>query len=203
MPLRATLENLRNQSSVASSGFNSQEIDSTVERLSACEMEMTALKERIEKLEGVVQEEDMQARRGKSVIMVGTKTFARMTEEQFAAILVEKECEYMRLLKQQKDELRRKMQEEMNTKLRDLSLEHKVALQERDHKMALQEKELQIKELELNKARMRQETSAASHHEDIGSETFVRQIRIHAPHSRPSLFGKFMDDTQCMYNIFA
>ena len=123
---------------------------------------MTALKERIEKLEGIIQEEDMQARRGKSIIMVGTKAFARMTEAQFAATLMEKEHEHKRLLKQQEDELHQKIEEEMNTKIRDL--EHKVVLQERDYKMALQEKELQIKELELNKARTRQETTAVHHH---------------------------------------
>ena len=45
--LRSTLESLRNHSAA-----NSQEINSTVERLSACEMEMTALKERIKKTRG-------------------------------------------------------------------------------------------------------------------------------------------------------
>ena len=187
--LRSNLDTLRSQSS----DVNSQEIDSTVERLSACEMEMTALKERIEKLEGVVQEEDMQARRGKSILMVGTKTFARMTEEQFAVILMEEKEEYKRLSKEREDELRQKMQEEMNTKIALMEkehyehkklmkqqedelrrkmqeemnrrdLEHKVALQERDHKMALQEKELRIKELELNKTKMRQETPEVYRH---------------------------------------
>ena len=148
--LRSTLESLRNHSAA-----NSQLIDSTVERLSVCEMEMAVLKERIEKLEGDVQEEDMQARRGKNIIMVGTKAFARMTEEKFAATLAEKEHEHKRLLKQQEDELRRRNKKEMNAKIRDMELEHK---------MALKEKELQIKELQLNKAKMRQETFAVHHH---------------------------------------
>ena len=135
-------------------------------------MEMAELKERTEKLEGVIQEEDMQVRRGKSVIMVGTK----MTEEQFVATLREKEEEYKRLLNEREGELHRRMQQ-MNTKMTLMEkeyehkkteirdLEHKVALQERDHKMALQEKELQIKELELNKAKMRQETPSVPDHE--------------------------------------
>ena len=38
--------------------------------------------------------------------MVGTKVFARMTEEQFAAALEEKEEEYKRLLKEKEDEVR-------------------------------------------------------------------------------------------------
>ena len=142
--LRSTLEILRNHSAA-----NSQVIDNTVERLSACEMEMTVLKERIEKLEGVVQEEDMQARRGKSIIMVGTKAFARMTEEQFAATLMEKDEECKRLLKEREDELRRRMEEEMDIRVKDLK-----------HRVEIQQTQLQVKELELRNARLRQETSS-------------------------------------------
>lgn len=72
-------------------------------RLSACEAEMAELRERIEKLEGVVEEEDMQARRGKNVIIVGTKMFMRMTEHAFK----EKEEEYKKLLKEKEDELQK------------------------------------------------------------------------------------------------
>ena len=56
--LRSNLEGMKNQSSK----IEAREIESTKDRLSACEMEMTELKERIEKLEGAIQEEDMQAR---------------------------------------------------------------------------------------------------------------------------------------------
>ena len=51
--LQSTQEMLRHQSSTASSGFNSQKLDSAVEKLSACncEMEMTAFKEKIKKLD--------------------------------------------------------------------------------------------------------------------------------------------------------
>ena len=157
--LRSNLEILKHQSS----DVNSQEIDTTVERLSACEMEMAELKERLEKLEGVIQEEDMQARRGKSVIMVGTK----MTEEQFAAVLREKEEEYKILLNEREDELHQRMQE-MNTKmaLMEKEYEHKnTEIRDLEHKVALQQKELQINELELNEAKMRQETPAVPHHE--------------------------------------
>ena len=139
--LRSNLDVLKRQSS----DINSQEIDNTVERLSAYEMEMVELKERLEKLEGVIQEEDMQARRGKSVIMVGTK----MTEEQFAATLREKEEEYQRLLKEREDELRRRMEEEMDIQLKDLK-----------HRVEIQQTQLEVKELELRNARMRQETGS-------------------------------------------
>ena len=155
--LRSNLDVLKHQSS----NVSSQEIDNTVERLSACEMEMAELKERLEKLEKVIQEEDMQARRGKSVIMVGTK----MTEEQFVAALREKEEEYRRLLNEREDELRRRMQE-MNTKmtLMEKEYEHKnTEIRDLEHKVALQEKELQKKELELNKAKMRQPPAVLYH----------------------------------------
>jgi hypothetical protein len=144
--LRSNLEVLKNQSSVV----NSHEIDSTVERLSACEIEMAELKERLKKVEGVIQEEDMQARRGKSVIMVG----AKMTEEQLAAVLREKEEQYERLLKEREDELRRRMEEEMYMKMKDLK-----------HRVEIQETQLQIKELELRNARMTQETGSPVLHD--------------------------------------
>ena len=56
--LRAELKSLKSQSSETD---DAKEIESTKERLSACEMETAELWERIEKLEGVMQEEDMQA----------------------------------------------------------------------------------------------------------------------------------------------
>jgi hypothetical protein len=143
--LRSNLEVLKSQSSVV----NSQEIDSTVERLSAYEVEMAELKKRLEKLEGVMQEEGMQARRGKSVIMVGTK----MTEEQFAAVLGEKEEEYKRLLKEKEGELQR-MKEEMGIKMKDLK-----------HRVEIQETQLQVKELELRNARMIQEAGSPVLHD--------------------------------------
>ena len=97
--LRGELTSLGGQNS------ETKEIETTKERLSACEAEMAELRERIEKLEGVIEEEDMQARRGKNIIMVGTKMFVRMTEHAFK----EKEEEYKRLLE---DELEKRMQEE-------------------------------------------------------------------------------------------
>ena len=143
--LRSNLELLKNQTSE----INSQEIDSTVERLSAYETEMADLKERIETLEGIIREEDMQSRRGKSIMMVGTK----IAEEQFAVVLKMKEEEHQRLLKEREDELHQKMQEEMETKIKDL--QHMMTLQERDHKVALQEKELRIMALERDRDKIK------------------------------------------------
>ena len=100
--LRRELTSLRGQNS------ETKEIETTKERLSACEAEMAELRERIEKLEGVIEEEDMQARRGKNIIMVGTKMFMRMTEHAFK----EKEEEYKKLLKEKEDELQRIKEEQ-------------------------------------------------------------------------------------------
>ena len=144
--LKGELEKLRSQNSEV----GAKELDGTKDRLSVCEMEIGKLKKRIEQLEGIKEEEDMQARQGKNIIIVGTKMFTRMREEQFAAALKEKEEEHKRLLKEEKDELRRKMQEEFDTKLRMKELEHKVVLQE---------KELKIKELEQSNAKLGQETT--------------------------------------------
>ena len=149
--LRSSLEVLKNQGS----GSKSQKIDGTVQRLSACETEMSELKERIEKLEGVLQEEDMQARRGKSKILVGTKNISRMTEEQFTAALKKKEEEYKRLLYEEKENVKTRIQNEMESDLKDL--EHKVALLEKERDLLLKENELHEKDLELRIAR-RQET---------------------------------------------
>ena len=126
--LRANLEILRNQSCVV----DTIEIDSNMERLSTCEMEIASLKERIETVEGVIQEEDMQARRGKSTI--------------FASALMEKEMEHKRLLKEREEELQERMQKEMKARIKGL---------ESKHEMALRKLELRIKELELVNASLR------------------------------------------------
>ena len=184
--LRSSLEVLK----IQSSGNNSQEIDSTVERLSACETEMSELKERIEKLEGVLQEEDMQARRGKSKIMVGTKRFARMTQEQFTAVLKEKEEEhkrslkekdeeYKRSLKEKEDELRRRMQEEIDVKMKD-------------HMIALRESQLQVKELEL---KLKYETESR-HLVPDGAEHERKHRVYHRFDSSPLFEGK-----HCKYTV--
>ena len=102
---RKTEEREKLRGELTSLGQNSEtkEIETTKERLSACEAEMAELRERIEKLEVVIEEEDMQARRGKNIIMVGTKMFVRMTQHAFK----EKEEEYKKLLKEKEDELQR------------------------------------------------------------------------------------------------
>ena len=96
--LRSELKRLDGQNSEAD---ESKEIESTKERLSACEVEIAELSEKVKKLEDIIREEDMQARRGKSIIIVGTKKWMKMAEH----ALKEKEEECKRLLKEKEDEL--------------------------------------------------------------------------------------------------
>ena len=122
---------------------------------------MTLTEKRIEQLEDIKEEEDMQVRQGKNIITVGIRTFARMKEDQFATALKEKEEKYKRLLKEEKDELQRKLQDQLH--INDL-----------EHKVALQEKELKIKELKQTNAKMRQETTP--HPPPQHDQTFGRDI---------------------------
>ena len=103
--LRSELKRLGGQNSEAD---ESKEIESTRERLSACEVEIANLSEKVKKLEDVIQEEDMQARRGKSIIIVGTKMWMKTAEH----ALKEKEEECKRLLKEKEVELQERLQEE-------------------------------------------------------------------------------------------
>ena len=125
-----------------------KQIITTRNRLSACETEMAELRERVEELESIIEEEGMRARRGRSTIRVGTKRlleeFSRQNQEQFSTALKDKEQEHKRILLEKEAEIRQKMQEEMDLKMKDL-----------EHKVALQEKELKIKELELKFAEVK------------------------------------------------
>ena len=185
---------------IQSSSDSSQEIDSTVERLSACETEMSELKERIEKLEGVLQEEDMQARRGKSKIMVGTKMFAKMTQEQFTAVLKEKEEEHKRSLKEKDEEYKRSLKEKDEEYKRSLKekedelrrrMQEEIDLKMKDHMIALRESQLQVKELEL---KIKRETE--SRHLADGAEHERKHQVYHRFDSSPPFEGK-----HCKYTI--
>lgn len=98
--LKGELEELRLSSQNPET--DAKELSGTEDRLDICEIEIGDLKKRIEQLEHIKKEEDMQARQGKNIIMVGMKTFARMKEDQFATALKEKEEKYKRLLKEEK-----------------------------------------------------------------------------------------------------
>ena len=134
-----------------------KEIQSTKNRLSACEAEVSNLRGRIEEMECIIEEESMRARRGRSTIRVETKRlfeeFARQSQNNFDSTLKmalqDKERQHKRILTEKEAEIRRQIQEEMNLKMKDL-----------EHKVVLQEKEMKIMELELNNATMKQETKS-------------------------------------------
>ena len=65
----ATLESQLEASSLASE----KEMSLTKSRILACEIEMNKLKRKIEELEGIIDEENMQAKRGRNTIRIGTK----------------------------------------------------------------------------------------------------------------------------------
>ena len=148
--LRATL-NILSESDDDS--LKDKELQSTKNRLLACEVEMTNLRGRIQELECIIEEESMRARRGRNTIRIETKRlfeeFARQSQDHFTTALKDKEQEYKHILAEKEAEIRQKMHEEMSLKLKDM-----------EHKMALQEKELKIKELELNNAKMKKETKS-------------------------------------------
>ena len=93
---------------------------------------MTNLRQRIEELECIIEEESMRARRGWNVLRVETKRlleeFAHQSQDQFTIALRNKDQEYKQILIEKEAEIKKKIQEEMNLKIKDL--EHKVALQE-------------------------------------------------------------------------
>ena len=148
--------------------LNDREIQSTRNRLSTCEAEMTNLRQRIEELECIIEEESMRARRGRNVLRVETKRlleeFAHQSQDQLTIALRNKEQEHKQILIKREAEIQKKIQEEMNLKIKDL-----------EHKVALQEMEIKIKELELNNARMKHENKSTS---EVITGIFVNFIII-------------------------
>ena len=148
--LKDKLEMLENQLK-SNSLVSEHEISSTKDRISACETEMGDLKRRIEELKYIIEEESMQAKRGRSTIRMETKRL------------------FDQVVYQSQQEIRRKG-EELTEILRSKEQEHQKVVSEREatvvkireleHKVALQEKELKIKEMELNNAKMSHEMHA-------------------------------------------
>ena len=101
--------------------LNDREIQSTRNRLSSCEAEMTNLRQRIEELECIIEEESMRARRGRNVLRVETKRlleeFAHQSQDQFTIALRNKDQEYKQILIEKEAEIKKKIQEEMNLKI--------------------------------------------------------------------------------------
>ena len=130
--LRDKLETLESQLKT-SSLTSKTELSNTKSRISACEAEMGDLKRKIEELKCIIEEESMQAKRGRNTIRMETKRLIdRIVQQSQREIKEIKMQEHQKVLKMQ----------EADAKIKEL-----------EHKLALQEKELQIKEVELGQER--------------------------------------------------
>ena len=174
MRMKNKLDSLKNHT-ITDSAINLENIRTTESRISACETEMTKLKQRMEDLESIIDEQGMQVKRGRNVM--GLRMMSLMSELTLAAkkeinevkqVGEKKEAEYLAALRgkeeQQLEILTRnekklkekdmelqsaqRNKQKLEEELRIMVLEHKVSL--KDKELALQDKELRIKKLELD-----------------------------------------------------
>ena len=149
--LKDKLETLESQLE-ASSLASEKEMSLTKSRILACETEMNKLKRKIEELGGIIEEESMEAKRGRNTIRIGMKRLIDQAVQQSQQEIKRSRENFTEMLKskeqaEQEAMTQRRMQEEANAKVRELELRLKLELQE---------KELKIKELELKNVRMGQ-----------------------------------------------
>ena len=116
----------------ANSLATEKEMSMTKRRISACETEMDTLKRKIEELGGIIEEENMQAKRGKYAIRIRTKKLVDQVVQQSQQEIKRNREKFMEILKRK---------EQADAKVRELELK-------------LWEKELKIKEMELKNAGM-------------------------------------------------
>ena len=128
--LKAELESLKTNQSVDHGSESLEQLQGTESRLLACEVEISKLKSKIEELQSVIEEQGMRVKRGKSTLSLGLMNLCQQARTEITAITREKEL-CLEEKQEVEDELRAQVQ----------SLEHKVALQEKD---------LQMKDLELS-----------------------------------------------------
>ena len=138
-------------------------------RISACEVEMAKLKERIEAVEYIIEDQGMRVKRGKSVIDVKMKEFLHAVEQERKSLenkFEEKKYEVMKV-----DKKWRESEKEFETKLKEKddevqalhrkyekeSDELKSKVKDLEHKVALQEKDIEIKNIELKHERSKTE----------------------------------------------
>lgn len=143
--LKDRLDTLESQFE-ANSLTSEKETSITKRRILACETEMKNLKRKIEELGCVIEEESMQAKRGRNAIRIGTKRLIDQVVQQSQQEIKRTKEEFMEILKnkeqaEQEATTQRVMQEDASAKLRELELK-------------VWEQKLQIKELEQNNARL-------------------------------------------------
>ena len=119
------------------------------QRISACEAEMTKLKERIEALESTIEYQGMGVKRGRSVMEIKMNEFIQAVQKEKNA--------FRSKLEKNKDEFEAKLREKdkeliaIQRKYDKATDELKV--KDLEHKVALQGKDLEIKNLELEQER--------------------------------------------------
>ena len=143
--LNDKLETLESQLEVNSLA-SEKDMSVTKRRILACETEMSKLKRKIEELEGIIEEESMQAKRGRNTIRIGTKRL-------FDQVVQQSQQEVKRV---REELVKSKKQAEQEASIQRRKEEAKIRVLE--HKLAAQEKELQIKaSRELENAKIEQE----------------------------------------------
>lgn len=118
--LKDKLEILENQDDEDKSKPDEKEIFDTKNRISACETEIASLKEKIEELKCIIQDESMYATRGRNLIRSRTqRLFDQVVEqsqreikrkgEEFEEILRNKEAEHYKALTEQEAATQKKL----------------------------------------------------------------------------------------------
>ena len=147
--LKGELETLKGQ--------NLELARNTQSRITACTKQIENLEKRIEKLQKTIEEQGMQTRRSRNILVTNTEIVGK-TFMQYAQ---QSQQEIQRKAQQSQQEIQNR-EEQLKTALKDieafkLSLtkaEDELKMKEREYKVIVQEKELRIRELETgNKGR--------------------------------------------------
>ena len=118
-----------------------QEFSQNVEearRLADCKSEINNFKAKIDELQRIIEEQGMQARRGRDMVAMETKKLFTQLVQQSQQIIG------------QKDELYKRAVEEKETAIHQSAKDKdEIRIKELEHKLEIQEKELRIRELEV------------------------------------------------------
>ena len=141
--LKEELETLRGQN---------QEGTNTQSRISARTIQIENFKKRIDELQKTIEEQDMQAKRGRNTVISQTKKL------------------FDKLAQQSQQKIQR-IEEEVMARLRESEAlaskrEEEVKVKDREHQLLIQEKESRISELE-EKSKPQKESHAASSVENV------------------------------------
>ena len=142
--LEDKLETLESQSKTSCTEASVKEISVTKGKISTCKTEIGNCEQRMEELNYIIEEESMQAKRGRNIIRIGTKRL-------FDQVVQRSQLEIMSKEKESKEALEIRDQEVAITKERLEEANVKIA----ELKHELLKKEQQIKEMELKYAQLK------------------------------------------------